>query len=692
MTSTRRAVGVATALVTALACGGAATSAAARPSPTRTPASAEPVAPVPGAAGKPVLGAHRVLVAPVYWTAPGDATTEQISSVLGAVDRDYDAWTGGKVRFAVDQVKAWTRIDLTAEQISSCDLPAIERATRAAVGSTTADQYHHIVAYLQNNPACSFNGIGYVGTAPAGDGFAWVNNSLTTGVWSRTLGYNLGLENGGSLACWADAAHTTPVPLSEECQQQTLDDPWDTMGNQPYATGFMSAANLEKLGALEDAAVVNIAWDQELTLAPVSGRSGVRGATVVNGPNTYYLEYRAPVGMDGWIDDHSYVGGDGVLRTDPGGGLIVRRLRGGFGKAGETDVVDFHPDRSLAPSKRHPGLDAPEDYTTPSGDVKFAVLSASDEGARVKVTFPRAAGIYRWAGDDRYEASASISANSFRMRTDTVYVASGQVFTDALSGAGVAGKVGAPMLLASRDALTADITKELGRLRPDKIVVLGGPATVSDAVVDDLQDLAPTRRVAGADRYETSAAISAANYQPGVATAYVASGENFPDALAGAPIAGKTGGPMLLVRGTSIPPSVAAELTRLRPGRIVVLGGPATVAESVVADLQPFASAGVERWAGEDRYAVSAGISQRSFPSGSDTVFVASGAIFTDALSGAPVAGKTPGPLLLLRSDQIPMTVATELTRLRPKRVVILGGPASVDTTVAKRLRAYLAK
>jgi putative cell wall-binding protein len=685
--------GIVAAVVTAA---GAAGAAGATPvaAPLHTASGAAPEirsdTPLRGDTAKPVLGLHRVTVVPVYWSTPGTATAADIDTTITAVDRNYSTWTGGKIHMMAGQVKPWTQISLTSTQISTCDLGAIERAARAAVGTSTADQYHHIVALFPYNSACAFTSTGYVGTSPTGDGFAWINDSLDTGVWARALGYNLGLDNGGSLACWADAAHTTPVPLSDYCQQSSLDDPWDVMGTTPYLPGFMSAANLEKLGVLDGSSVTNIGWDQSVTLAPVESGAGLRSVTVVNGPNTYYLEFRAPMGMDAWIDDATYTGTDGVTRTDPGGGVVIRRVRAGWGRSGEMDVIDFHPYNNLSTSDRHPGLEAGEGYTVPSGDVRFAVTSTSSAGAQVSITFPKASGIYRWSGSDRYAASAAISANSFRMRTPTVYVASGQVFTDALSGAAVAGRVRSPLLLVSQDGISNDVKLELARLRPDRIVVLGGVATISDSVLATLNLYAPVTRISGADRYETSAAISKANFAAGVPVAYVASGLVFPDALAGAPIAGKTGGPMLLVKSTDIPESIAAELTRLKPAKIVLLGGSATIADSVASTLAAYTTGTVERWEGADRYDVSAGVSAQAFPSGSATVFVASGGIFTDALSGAPVAGKTPAPLLLLRSDSIPSSVAAELTRLQPRRIVVLGGPASVSASVATKLRAFL--
>jgi len=66
-----------------------------------------------------------------------------------------------------------------------------------------------------------------------------------------------------------------------------------------------------------------------------------------------------------------------------------------------------------------------------------------------------------------------------------------------------------------------------------------------------------------------------------VPVAYIATGLNFPDALAGAAVAGSQGAPILLVLPDSIPAATAAELARLQPGRIVILGGAGVVSDGV---------------------------------------------------------------------------------------------------------------
>ncbi|MEI2774978.1 MAG: cell wall-binding repeat-containing protein [Tetrasphaera sp.] len=640
------------------------------------------------AAARPTLGLHHVLVVPVYWRSQPTVTSDELRDVVRETDNYYQTATQGKIRFTADSVRPWTKISLTTAQQEACDNDAIELAVRRLAGSYTTDATHHIVAYMEQLPSCWWAGLANLGTGES-QSFVWINDYPVASIWGHEFGHNLELMHSGSLYCWDDAQHTEAVPLSGDCDQETYSDPWDLMGNQPYGGGMMSAENLRRLGVLPASSSTVVSFATELTLAPLTATSGVRGAQFSDGDASYFLEYRTPAGLDDWIDDATYVDPGGVRRTDPGGGLVMRRNVAGFGQWGEQDVVDFHPDGDLSTLGRHPGMEAGESYTLPGGRVRVTVLSVSAAGARVAISFPNSSGVYRWSGADRYAAAAAITRASFGSDVDRLYVASGEVFTDALSAAAVAGREGAPLLLVKRDQIPDATFDEIWRLNPSRIILLGGTATISSRVEAGLS-LVPVDRIAGADRYETSALISARNYSPGVAVAYVASGQNFPDALAGAPVAGKTGGPVLLVPSTAVPDSVASELRRLRPGRIVVLGGPATIDDGVLATLGTFTSGAVERWAGADRYAVSASISERSFPSGAETVFVASGLVFPDSLAGAPVAGKTPAPLLLLRTASIPDPVAAELTRLRPKQIVILGGPASVTNTAAAALQAYV--
>ena len=215
------------------------------------------------------------------------------------------------------------------------------------------------------------------------------------------------------------------------------------------------------------------------------------------------------------------------------------------------------------------------------------------------------------------------------------------------------------------------------------VAVATPPTTPSWSTVD-------VSRLAGADRYATAAAISAASFSAGVPVAYVATGANFPDALAAGAAAARRGGPVLLVTSGSIPPATASELARLQPAAIKVVGGASIVSDGVLASLRGYATTGsATRLAGANRYATAAAISRDTFASGVPVVYVATGANFPDALAGVAAAGSGGGPVLLTSSSQLPGDTAAELGRLRPGRIVVLGGTSVISDGVVAALRGY---
>jgi subtilisin family serine protease len=197
------------------------------------------------------------------------------------------------------------------------------------------------------------------------------------------------------------------------------------------------------------------------------------------------------------------------------------------------------------------------------------------------------------------------------------------------------------------------------------------------------------RRIAGADRFATAAAISAATFTPHVPYLFIATGSGFPDALAGSAVAAQLGAPLLLVSKTVIPAPTLAEIQRLKPFHIFVLGGTGVISETVRTQLKAYdapASAGPYRYAGADRYATAALISGEVFAPNVSTAFIATGMNFPDGLAGAPATSVLGGPLLLVTQSSIPSATRGELMRLRPGRIVILGGTAAVSGTVRSQL------
>ena len=103
---------------------------------------------------------------------------------------------------------------------------------------------------------------------------------------------------------------------------------------------------------------------------------------------------------------------------------------------------------------------------------------------------------------------------------------------------------------------------------------------------------------------------------------YIATGDNFPDALGAGAAAGVNAGPILLVQSNSIPAPTLAELNRLQPDRIVIVGGTGVITDAVKSALEGLSfGPTVERLAGADRYATAAAVSEATFPVTTGDIF-----------------------------------------------------------------------
>jgi putative cell wall-binding protein len=203
--------------------------------------------------------------------------------------------------------------------------------------------------------------------------------------------------------------------------------------------------------------------------------------------------------------------------------------------------------------------------------------------------------------------------------------------------------------------------------------------------------------VEGTNRYGTAVAASRKAFEDGSApVVVVASGVNWPDALGAAALAGAVRGPVLLTRPDVLSTVTANEIRRLGAAEVIVVGDTTAVSTAVAEQVQALGVT-VTRIGGADRYETAALIAAeaatRAQAAGGDfdgTVFVTTGGTFPDALAAAPIAYALKRPILLTRTDSLPLAAADALTAVGADRAVILGGSPSVSTAVETRLQALL--
>lgn len=205
---------------------------------------------------------------------------------------------------------------------------------------------------------------------------------------------------------------------------------------------------------------------------------------------------------------------------------------------------------------------------------------------------------------------------------------------------------------------------------------------------------ADVQRIGGSDRYATAAALSASAHAAGSApVVVVASGEGFADALAASGLAGALGGPVLLTRADTLPQATATEIGKLGATHAVIVGGTRAVSETVAGSLRA-AGLSVERISGADRYATAARVAARiSTVSGASpqTVLIARGDAFPDALALSPIAYQNHWPVLLTRPGDLPEATRDAVRAAAPGEVVVAGGETAVSARVATDIASLAA-
>jgi YVTN family beta-propeller protein len=242
------------------------------------------------------------------------------------------------------------------------------------------------------------------------------------------------------------------------------------------------------------------------------------------------------------------------------------------------------------------------------------------------------------------------------------------------------------------DPATGDILKTITTgTEPWSVVTspsgdFGYAANNEGAVVTVFGD--PVRRTAGASRYETAVKASQQAYPAGSQVLFIATGTNYPDALSAGPAAANVDAPLLLTEPGALPGVVLAEINRLDPDRIIVVGGEGAVSASVFAALQPLAPT-VERISGVDRYDTSRKVTEEAFgPGGASDVYIATGRNFPDALSAGAVGASFGRPVLLVDGAATSVTQDTldTMTYLGVANVLVAGGVGAVSQAIEDQL------
>ena len=264
----------------------------------------------------------------------------------------------------------------------------------------------------------------------------------------------------------------------------------------------------------------------------------------------------------------------------------------------------------------------------------------------------------RISGKDRITTSVEISKSAYTT-SENVVLASGFNFADALSAGQLASALDAPLLLSSQDKLDSQTKNEIERLKAKKVYIVGGDNAISKTGIDTTlkSEKIDVTRLEGQDRYSTSQKVMEKTKEI-INPEYllIASGKNFPDALAATGFFVNHKSVMVLSDGLTYPQSNLKE---------IAIGGKNQL---------PLKGFKGKRVSGKDRYETALEIAKLSFDKNNNAI-LASGQVFADSLSAVSLTKKHNAPIILTQSNSL-----TENAKkyLNGKNVFIVGGEKTV--------------
>ena len=329
----------------------------------------------------------------------------------------------------------------------------------------------------------------------------------------------------------------------------------------------------------------------------------------------------------------------------------------------------------------------------------------------------------RLSGSTRYATAKAVGdqlvelletsnpASGGRVNVTTAIVASGKAFPDALTASALSRVLRAPVLLTDPKRLDSAVTAFITKHRISKVVIVGGRAAVSaevEAALGALSEVRDVVRHSGPDRYSTAAQVASEVGAPGLLcrstkrTVILTTGRNYPDALVAGPLAYRGTHPILLTERDRLPGPIAEYLSASTAQHAIVIGGRSAVGDEVVDAVEALGLT-TQRISGSDRADTSVQVAR--FLTGqagtgtcfrTDSIGLATGYAFPDALAAAPLLGQYGAPLLLTSPRGMPQPLLDYAASGRLQRdfdlppVVTVGGTSAVPSRHPTQLLAAL--
>jgi putative cell wall-binding protein len=313
--------------------------------------------------------------------------------------------------------------------------------------------------------------------------------------------------------------------------------------------------------------------------------------------------------------------------------------------------------------------------------------------------------VFRVAGTDRVATAIKLMNATEKRWGDTVIIARSDIFPDALAAGPLADVLDAPILVSKPGSeLDSRVMDELEDSDFDRVILLGGTGVFTEDVREDLIDEGfEVERQRGVDRYETAVGIAKRvakeladrHHVDGYTNkksvnVYLATGTNFPDAMAAGAAAADNDGVVLLTKGSSMNSSTL-DFLKKEWKRIPDFANGIEI-HTVGRDAELAAKSSIDDIAdtntGKDRYHTAVLLASK-FNHDPDTIAVASGENHADGVVAGGWVANHDGPLLLTKNKSLPTVVKNYLFGFADgdTDIVVVGGTGSVSRNVSDHIK-----
>lgn len=298
----------------------------------------------------------------------------------------------------------------------------------------------------------------------------------------------------------------------------------------------------------------------------------------------------------------------------------------------------------------------------------------------------------RISGDNRYATAAEIAKASFE-KADTVILAYGLNYADALAGVSLAAAMKAPILLTGTTSLPKETTNAIEKLGAKNVIILGGTGVISDEIETTIKNQnIKTERIAGVSRFETAAKI-AEKLQTHTGTApeeiFFVYANSFADALSVSSAAAAKGSPIIYLNSNGeLDSATAAYLETVKESvkKAYVIGGSGVISDEMLKAAGDALGTEPVRISGKDRFETCIAVNDtfKDVLSGK-SICVATGMDYPDALAGGVYAALNKAPMLLV-GGSLTDAQTEYLKSKNADQVIVFGGKGAVSDELANKI------